>query len=106
VEVIAIAEKVLDYGSTLLLQLSTLNLSSLVDSHKRFNVDRYVRVQMAQMDYQERSQKEHYQLLDACCQQDIKAAIRLLKQHIDTAGEELVECLQQKAAIKLRTSKK
>ncbi|MEH1892518.1 MAG: hypothetical protein V7K92_24745 [Nostoc sp.] len=28
------------------------------------NCDRYVRVQMAQMDYQERSQKEHYQLLD------------------------------------------
>lgn len=61
------------------------------------NIDRYVRVQMVQMDYQERSQKEHYQLLDACRQQDAKTAIRLLKRHIDTAGEQLVTYLQQKA---------
>ena len=60
------------------------------------NCDRYVRVQMAQMDYQERSQKEHYQLLDACRQQDTKAAVRLLKRHIDTAGkEQLIAYLQQ-----------
>jgi DNA-binding GntR family transcriptional regulator len=52
---------------------------------------------MVQMDYQERSQKEHYQLLDACRQQDAKTAIRLLKRHIDTAGEQLVTYLQQKA---------
>ncbi|MBW4688786.1 MAG: GntR family transcriptional regulator [Komarekiella atlantica HA4396-MV6] len=61
------------------------------------NCDRYVRVQMTQMDYHERSQKEHYQLLDACRQRDPKAAVRLLKRHIDTAGEQLVVYLQQKA---------
>ncbi|MEH2239431.1 hypothetical protein [Nostoc sp.] len=41
--------------------------------------DRYVRVQLAQMDYQEGSQKEHYQLLDVYQKQDTKAAVRLLK---------------------------
>jgi DNA-binding GntR family transcriptional regulator len=61
------------------------------------NVDRYVRLQMSQMDYLERSQKEHYQLLEACQQQDTKAAVRLLKRHIDTAGEQLVAYLQQNA---------
>ncbi|MBW4612712.1 MAG: GntR family transcriptional regulator [Desmonostoc vinosum HA7617-LM4] len=61
------------------------------------NIDRYVRVQMTQMDYQERSQKEHYQILDACQKRDTKTAIRLLKRHIDTAGEQLVAYLQQKA---------
>jgi DNA-binding GntR family transcriptional regulator len=61
------------------------------------NVDRYVRVQMAQMDYQERSQKEHYQLLDACKKRDTKTAVRLLKKHIDTAGEQLVMYLLQKS---------
>lgn len=61
------------------------------------NIDRYVRLQMAQMDYQERSQKEHYQLLDACRQQHTKTAVRLLKRHIDTAGEQLVTYLLQKA---------
>ncbi|MCF4966490.1 GntR family transcriptional regulator [Nostoc sp. CMAA1605] len=64
------------------------------------NVDRYVRVQMAQMDYQERSQTEHYQLLDACQQRDAQAAMRLLQQHIDTAGQQLVAYLQQKAPLK------
>ncbi|NJM73473.1 MAG: GntR family transcriptional regulator [Scytonema sp. RU_4_4] len=58
------------------------------------NVDRYVRFQMSQMDYLERSQKEHYQLLQACQQHDTKAAVRLLKKHIDTAGEQLVTYLQ------------
>ncbi|MEH2468229.1 FCD domain-containing protein [Nostoc sp.] len=60
------------------------------------NCDCYVRVQMVEMDYQERSQKEHYQLLDACRQQDTKAAVQLLKRHIDTAGkEQLIAYLQQ-----------
>ena len=59
------------------------------------NVDRYVRLQMSQMDYLERSQKEHYQLLETCQQHDTKAAVRLLKRHIDTAGEQLVAYLQQ-----------
>jgi DNA-binding GntR family transcriptional regulator len=61
------------------------------------NCDRYVRVQMAQMDYQELSQKEHYQLLEACRKRDIKIAVPLLKQHIDSAGEQLVAYLQQEA---------
>ncbi|MBW4630459.1 MAG: GntR family transcriptional regulator [Iphinoe sp. HA4291-MV1] len=59
------------------------------------NIDRYVRLQMAQMDYLERSQKEHYQLLEACQQHDTKVAVKLLKRHIDTAGEQLVAYLQQ-----------
>jgi DNA-binding GntR family transcriptional regulator len=61
------------------------------------NCDRHLHAHIAQMDYHERSQKEHYQLLDACRQRDIKAAVRLLKRHIDTAGEQLVTYLQQKA---------
>jgi DNA-binding GntR family transcriptional regulator len=61
------------------------------------NCDRYVRVQLAQTDYQDLSQKEHYQILAACQTQDTKAAIRLLKRHIDTAGEQLVAYLQRKA---------
>lgn len=59
------------------------------------NIDRYVRLQMTQMDYLEKSQKEHYQLLDACRQRDPKAAVKLLKRHIDTAGEQLVAYLQK-----------
>ncbi len=59
------------------------------------NIDRYVRLQMEKMNYLEKSQKEHYQLLDACRQRDAKAATKVLKRHIDTAGEELVAYLEQ-----------
>lgn len=59
------------------------------------NIDRYVRLQMEKMNYLEKSQKEHYQLLDACRQRDARAAVKVLKRHIDTAGEELVAYLEQ-----------
>lgn len=59
------------------------------------NIDRYVRLQMVKMNYLERSQKEHYQLLDACSKQDSKTAVRLLRRHIGAAGEQLVAYLQQ-----------
>jgi DNA-binding GntR family transcriptional regulator len=59
------------------------------------NIDRYVRVQMEEMKYQEKSQKEHYQLLEACRQEDAKTAVKVLTRHINTAGEELVTYLEQ-----------
>lgn len=46
------------------------------------NIDRYIRLQFADVKYRERSHQEHYQLLQACMQQDTKAAVELLKQHI------------------------
>ncbi|NJO72314.1 MAG: GntR family transcriptional regulator [Leptolyngbyaceae cyanobacterium RM1_406_9] len=58
------------------------------------NIDRYIRLQMAKMNYLEKSQHEHQQLLEACRKGDSKAAVRLLKRHIETAGEQLVAYLQ------------
>jgi len=60
------------------------------------NCDRYIRLQMEGKDYRESSQKEHNQILVACQQRDIKAAIKLLKKHIDFAREQLVNYLQIK----------
>lgn len=61
------------------------------------NTDRYVRIQLEKMNYLERSQKEHYQLLESCRQRNVKGAAKLLKQHIAQAGAELVGYLQQNA---------
>jgi DNA-binding GntR family transcriptional regulator len=58
------------------------------------NVDRYIRLQMQELNYRDRSQAEHYQLLNACRQQDIPAAVQILQQHIGQAAEQLVEYLQ------------
>ncbi len=85
-----------DFHATLYASAERPRLLTMI-KNLHVNCDRYVRVQLTQMDYQERSQKEHYQLLDACRQQDSKAAVRLLKRHIDTAGEQLVTYLQEKA---------
>lgn len=54
------------------------------------NLARYIRLLIGQRDYLERAQKEHYQLLESCRHQDSKAAVKLIKQHIDIAGVELV----------------
>ncbi|WP_416673102.1 GntR family transcriptional regulator [Egbenema bharatensis] len=59
------------------------------------NVDRYVRLQLKQTNYQEHSQQEHYRLLEYCQQQDAKGAIEGLKRHIGDAGKELVGYLRQ-----------
>ncbi|MBO3461522.1 GntR family transcriptional regulator [Aetokthonos hydrillicola Thurmond2011] len=59
------------------------------------NIDRYIRLLIAQMNDLERSQKEHYQLLNACREGDSKAAVELLKQHIEVEGAELVMYLTQ-----------
>jgi DNA-binding GntR family transcriptional regulator len=61
------------------------------------NIDRYVRLQLEKMDYQDKSQKEHYQLLEACRQGDSKGATKVLKQHIETARRELVDYLHRKS---------
>ncbi|NJO52036.1 MAG: GntR family transcriptional regulator [Leptolyngbyaceae cyanobacterium RM2_2_4] len=58
------------------------------------NIDRYIRLQMVKMNYLEKSQHEHQQILEACRQEDSKTAVRLLKRHIETAGEQLVAYLQ------------
>lgn len=63
------------------------------------NIDRYVRLLLEKMNYLEQSQQEHYQLLDACMRQDTKAAVKLLKRHIEAVGEQLAVYLhkQQKS---------
>ncbi|GAB1541950.1 GntR family transcriptional regulator [Scytonema sp. NUACC21] len=53
------------------------------------NLFRYLHQHIGQVNDWERSQKEHYQLLDACRQQDTKAAVRILKRHIDLAANQL-----------------
>ncbi|MBF2047593.1 MAG: GntR family transcriptional regulator [Leptolyngbya sp. IPPAS B-1204] len=58
------------------------------------NVDRYIRLQMQELQYRDRSQAEHHQLLAACRQRDIPTAIQILQQHIGLAAEQLVEYLQ------------
>ena len=53
------------------------------------NVERYMRLYLSTLHHQEKSQKEHRMLLDACVQRDIKAAQKLLRKHMTDAKKNL-----------------
>jgi DNA-binding GntR family transcriptional regulator len=59
------------------------------------NVDRYIRLQMQELNYHDRSQIEHHQLLAACHKRDIQGAIEILQNHIGWAVQALVAYLSR-----------
>ena len=67
-------------------------LSMLNNLH--LSVDRYMRLELAAMDYLPRSQHEHRELLQAASQRETERAVNLLAQHIEAAGKLLVGFLQ------------
>ena len=59
------------------------------------NVDRYMRLVLTGLDYQQHSQAEHRELLAACRDKDIEKAVALLTGHIEAAGQKLTAYLRQ-----------
>lgn len=57
------------------------------------NVERYMRLYLKEMHYQDQSQTEHRSLLEACKQRDIKKAKKLLKTHMEYASKMLSKYL-------------
>lgn len=57
------------------------------------NVERYMRLYLASMNYQSKSQKQHWELLNACKSQDVKLARKILKRHMADASDRLSEFL-------------
>jgi DNA-binding GntR family transcriptional regulator len=58
--------------------------------------ERYTRLQLYLTHGSARANKEHHQILELCRHRDIPAACRLLRQHIEHAGESLKAALEQK----------
>lgn len=57
------------------------------------NVERYMRLYLATMNYQSKSQKQHWDLLNACKKKDVKLAKKILSQHMADASDRLSEFL-------------
>lgn len=57
------------------------------------NVERYMRLYLSTLHYQQKSQEEHRQLLAACMQKDIEAAQKLLRRHMADACSNLIAYL-------------
>ncbi|MDR3560837.1 MAG: GntR family transcriptional regulator [Negativicutes bacterium] len=59
------------------------------------NVERYMRLYLATMKYQAKSQQEHRQLLTACAKKDVKKAQAILRKHMAEASASLAGYLHQ-----------
>jgi DNA-binding GntR family transcriptional regulator len=58
--------------------------------------ERYTRLQLYLTHGIKRANEEHHRILELCRQRDVAAACKLLRQHIEHAGESLKEVLEQK----------
>jgi DNA-binding GntR family transcriptional regulator len=58
--------------------------------------DRYVRVAVDTLNYDNRSHEEHRQLLEACMRRDADEACEILRHHIDDAGVALTTWLERR----------
>ena len=61
------------------------------------NVDRFMCFQMSAMCYKAQSDREHREILEACQRRNTSEAVELLAQHIEKAGELLVDFLKQRS---------
>ncbi len=59
------------------------------------NVARYLIVYLEGMNYQEVSQREHRELLDACRHGDVHRAKAVLVEHLESASRQLVKFLEE-----------
>lgn len=59
------------------------------------NVNRYIRIYLELMNYEERSQAEHYEILDAYRHKDMERAVQATVNHLNQASEQLVGYLSK-----------
>lgn len=68
-------------------------LLGLIEAHHNA-ADRYVRILLSNLDYRNRSQAEHRDLLAACRQRDGNKAVSILSQHLREGSETLVNAIE------------
>jgi len=66
--------------------------------------ERYTRLQLYLTHGMKRANEEHHRILELCRQRDVGAACKLLRQHIQYAGESLKQALEQKRTAAQRDS--
>jgi DNA-binding GntR family transcriptional regulator len=66
--------------------------------------ERYTRLQLYLTHGMKRANEEHDRILELCRERDIAAACKLLRQHIQYAGESLKHALEQKRTVAQRDS--
>ena len=69
-------------------------LPDLIEAHHNA-ADRYVRILLSNLDYRNRSQMEHRDLLAACRRRDGAKAVSILRQHLREGSETLVNAIKR-----------
>jgi DNA-binding FadR family transcriptional regulator len=69
--------------------VATIDLLGLIEAHHNA-ADHYVRILLSNLDYRNRSQTEHRDLLAACRRRDGGKAVSILRQHLREGSETLV----------------
>lgn len=85
------------FHMTLYARCGLPRLLGLVEQHLAA-VDRYLRFQMAALDYNRPSQDEHHALLAACRAGDADAASRVVEAHVERAQASLAAFLEKRDA--------
>jgi len=62
------------------------------------NGERYTRLQLYLTHGIKRANQEHHDILELCRKRDVPGATKLLRQHIQYAGQSLKEAVQQRRA--------
>lgn len=77
---------------------STANRPRLLSivNNLHINVARYIRIYLKFMNFEEKSQKEHYNILNACKEKNVQEAINLIEQHLQNASTTLVSYLNKR----------
>lgn len=60
------------------------------------NVARYIRIYLESMNFEKKSQDEHYKIFYACKEKDTRKAVKLIEQHLGNASSTLVKYLNKR----------
>lgn len=60
------------------------------------NVARYMRIYLELMNFEDKSQEEHYRILTACREKNVQEAVEIIKQHLENASVTLVSYLNER----------
>jgi DNA-binding GntR family transcriptional regulator len=83
------------FHATLLSGAPRKRLTALIDSLHNA-VDRYLRVLLTNLDYEQRSRDEHREILAACRAGDVDRAVEALRKHLTGGGQVMVEFLKRR----------
>lgn len=83
-----------EFHSSLYTPAERPRLLSIINN-LHINVNRYIRIYLELMNYEERSQKEHYEILEAYRRKDMDGAIEATVKHLQHASNQLVTYLSE-----------